>query len=73
MGSAASVGKVSPAAGQPCVMSFYEFHFIFKDFEDINKGIVNSQMYKKQAKRFCNTSKNDHAIKYLSLGINGIS
>ena len=30
-------------------------------------------MYKKQAKRFCNTSKNDHAIKYLSLGKNGIS
>ena len=39
-----------------------------KDYEDINKGIVNSLMYEKQAKHFTKINQLDSAIKYLSIG-----
>ena len=41
---------------------------IYKDYEDINKGIVNSLMYEKQAKHFTKINQVDSAIKYLSIG-----
>ena len=41
---------------------------ISKDYEDINKGIVNSLMYEKQAKHFTKINQVDSAIKYLSIG-----
>ena len=40
----------------------------FKDYEDINKGIVNSLMYEKQAKHFTKINQIDCAIKYLTIG-----
>ena len=43
-------------------------HIIFKDYEDINKGIVNSLMYEKQAKHFTKINQIDCAIKYLTIG-----
>ena len=42
--------------------------FCFKDLDDINKGIVNSHLYKKQALHFSTKKKFDEAKKYLSLG-----
>ena len=41
---------------------------IYKDYEDINKGIVNSLMYEKQAKHFTKINQVHSAIKYLSIG-----
>ena len=48
-------------------------HITLKDYEDINKGIVNSLMYEKQAKRFTKINQVDSAIKYLSIGKNSFA
>ena len=41
---------------------------ILQDYEEMNRGIVNSIMYEKQAIHFTKTNQVDSAIKYLSLG-----
>ena len=47
---------------------------LFKqDFDEINKGIVNSEMYKRQALHFSAKKQFEQATKYLSLGKLGIT
>ena len=41
---------------------------MLQDFDDLNKGIVNSEMYKRQALHFSNKKKFEEAKKYLTLG-----
>ena len=41
---------------------------ILQDYEDINKGVVNSLLYKHQAEHFTNTQNLGPAIKCLKLG-----
>ena len=41
---------------------------MLQDYEDINKGVVNSLMYKHQAEHFTNTQNLGPAITCLKLG-----
>ena len=41
---------------------------ILQDYEDINKGVVNSLLYKHQAEHFTNTQNIGPAIKCLKIG-----